>query len=538
MAVGAMDLPPEGMLLGGVALAGDPARGIEATEDLSLLFTTKGITVKGDNPATERHFAWSGLDAASCHGEVQRGGGRTATPLELTSAGQTIQFLLPSETVSPGQAAYLDQALPAWLERYGATDAPPVTAAPAGSTTPSGSPSTPTPPTPPTPTAKAPTPPAPTGKAATPPTPPTPAAPAAPAPAAPPAPSAPASPPLARSAAVEAAAAVMVTPPPTTAEEHIDPATGTLRRGDPLNSPGNQASSEGDSRAERKDRRKARSAAKAAGVPAGDQGAGGKTAATNRRTLMILIVILVLIVIAAVVYEVTKTKNSTTSTTTVPATSASLTVDKALASSVNLQLSDLPSGWAQALGSAPSISVTSSTGKATQKPATTAFATCLGASAATVGQVFGNTPSTDETVASTSPVFQESADNTIEMQSAVNVVRSTANAKSDATVFNKPGFLSCFTQFQTASAAALVPGTTAKVQQVQIAAPRGGSSYGFITTFTVPTQGTRVVGDAYMFGGRIEATLQPSTHGPDVPSDAFNSAYNAMLGRISANVGK
>ena len=99
MAVGAMDLPPEGMLLGGVALAGDPARGIETTEGLSLLFTTQGITVKGDNPATERHFAWSGLDAASCHGEVQRGGGRTATPLELTSAGQTIQFLLPSETV-------------------------------------------------------------------------------------------------------------------------------------------------------------------------------------------------------------------------------------------------------------------------------------------------------------------------------------------------------------------------------------------------------------------------------------------------------
>jgi len=244
-------------------------------------------------------------------------------------------------------------------------------------------------------------------------------------------------------------------------------------------------------------------------------------------------------VIAAVVYEVTKNKNSsTTTTTTAPATSASLTVDKALASSANLQLSDLPSGWAQAVGSAPSISVTSSTGRATQKPAVTSFATCLGASAATVGQVFGNTPSANETVASTSPVFQESADNTIEMQSAVNIVRSSTDARSDATVFTKSGFLSCFTQFQVASAVALVPGTTAKVQQVQIASPRGGVAYGFITTFTVPTQGTRVVGDAYIFGGRVEATLQPSTHGPDVPSDAFNSAYNAMLGRISADSGK
>jgi hypothetical protein len=516
-----MDLPPEGMLLGGVALAGDPARGIETTEGLSLLFTTKGITVKGDNPATERHFAWSGLDAASCHGEVQRGGGRTATPLELTSAGQTIQFLLPSETVSPGQAAYLDQALPAWLERYRGSDAPPTTAAAAaaatGSATPTGSPSTPTPPAPPTPTAKAPAPP----------TPPTPAAPAAT-----PAPSAPASPPLPRSAPSAAAAAVMV-PPPTSAEEHIDPETGSLRRGDPLSASGNQGA-EGDSRAERK---KARASARAAGVPAGDEGAGGKTAATNRRTLMILIVILVIIVIAAVVYEVTKNKNST-STTTTTVSSASLTVDKALASSVNLQLNDLPSGWTQALGSAPSISATASAGRATQKQPTIAFATCLGTSAATVGQVFGNTPSSDETVASTSPVFQEAADNTIEMQSAVNIVGSSASAKSDAIAFTKSGFISCFTQFQQASASALVPGTTAKVQQVQIAAPKGGVAYGFITTFTVPTQGTRVVGDAYMFGGRIEATLQPSTHGPDVPSDAFNSAYNAMVGRISADASK
>ena len=292
--------------------------------------------------------------------------------------------------------------------------------------------------------------------------------------------------------------------------------------------------SEGESRAERK---KARAAAKAAGVPAGDEGAGGKTAATNRRTLTILIVVLVIIVVAALVYELTKNKNSSSSTTTT-VSSASATVDKALASSANLQLSDLPSGWTQALGSAPSISVTSSAGTATQKPPTTAFATCVGASAATVGQVFGNTPSSDETVASTSPVFQETADNTIEMQSAVNIVRSSANARSDAAVFTKSGFLNCFTNFQAASAAALVPGTTATVQQVQIPAPRGGVAYGFITTFTVPTQGTRVVGDAYVFGGRVEATLQPSTHGPDVPSDAFNSAYHGMLGRISADAGK
>ncbi|HEX3460782.1 MAG TPA: hypothetical protein VHT49_07745, partial [Acidimicrobiales bacterium] len=350
-------------------------------------------------------------------------------------------------------------------------------------------------------------------------------------PPAPPAPdAAPPAPPLTRSAPADAAAAVMVTP--ASAEEHIDPATGSLRRGDPLDSLGNRGAEGGtDAKAERQERKRAR----AAGVPTGEDG----QRATNRRTLYVLIVILVLIVIAAVIYEVTKKNNSsTTTTTTVASSSASVTADKSLASAVNLHLTDLPTGWTQELGSAPSISATAASGKATQKPATTSFATCLGASPATVGQVFGNVPSSDETVASTSPVFQETADATIEMQSAVNIVKSAANAKADAAIFANSGFLKCFTQYQIASASALVPGTTATVQQVQLTAPKNGVAYGYITTFTVPTQGTRVVGDAYMVGGRIEATLQPSTHGVPVPSDAFGSAYNAMLGRISANVSK
>jgi hypothetical protein len=317
--------------------------------------------------------------------------------------------------------------------------------------------------------------------------------------------------------------------PTSTAEEHIDPVTGSLRRGDPLDSPGSPTGGT-DATADRQERKRA----KAAGVPTGEDG----QRTSNRRTLYVLIVILVLLVIAAIIYEATKSNNSTTSTTSIPATSASVTADKGLASAVNLHLTDFPTGWTQALGSAPSISATSASGTATQKAATVSFATCLGASPATVGQVFGNVPSSDETVASTSPVFQESADATIEMQSAVNIVKSPTAAKSDAAIFGKPRFLSCFTAYQVASASALVPGTTATVSPVQLTAPKGGSAYGFITTFTVPTQGTRVVGDAYMFGGRIEATLQPSTHGPAIPSDSFSSAYSGMVGRISANASK
>ena len=46
MTVGITELPPEGMQLGGVALAGDAERGTKTTDGLSLLFTTAGITVQ------------------------------------------------------------------------------------------------------------------------------------------------------------------------------------------------------------------------------------------------------------------------------------------------------------------------------------------------------------------------------------------------------------------------------------------------------------------------------------------------------------
>ena len=118
MTIGITELPPEGMQLGGVALAGDTARGTRTTEGLSLLFTTAGITVQGPQPQIERLLVWSGLDSATCNEKIVLPDGRNAAVMELTSGGQSIRFLLPTDTVSPGQAAYLDQALPAWLARY------------------------------------------------------------------------------------------------------------------------------------------------------------------------------------------------------------------------------------------------------------------------------------------------------------------------------------------------------------------------------------------------------------------------------------
>ncbi len=129
MTVGITELPPEGMQLPGVALAGDPERGTKTTEGISLLFTTAGVTVQGPQPQIERLLVWSALDSATCREKMQLPDGREAAIMELTSGGQSIRFLLPNDNVSPGQAAYLDQALPAWLLRYKGATTP--TAAPA-----------------------------------------------------------------------------------------------------------------------------------------------------------------------------------------------------------------------------------------------------------------------------------------------------------------------------------------------------------------------------------------------------------------------
>ena len=131
MTVGITELPPEGMQLGGVALAGDEDRGTRTTEGLSLLFTTAGITVQGPQPQIERLLVWSGLDSAVCHEKIDLPDGRNAVVLELRSGGQSIRFLLPMDAVTPGQAAYLDQALPAWLARYKGSRGPSEPMAPA-----------------------------------------------------------------------------------------------------------------------------------------------------------------------------------------------------------------------------------------------------------------------------------------------------------------------------------------------------------------------------------------------------------------------
>lgn len=723
MTVGITELPPEGMQLGGVALAGDAERGTKTTEGLSLLFTAAGITVQGPQPQIERLLVWSGLDSATCREKVTLPDGRSAAVMELTSGGQSIRFLFPTETVTPGQAAYLDQALPHWLARYKGAPAapsggnngagasitstapppPPSPGAPAVGTAagmaaaasvagegrgPQAEPPSPPPPSaaprsaPPTAgppgSGPLPAPPAPPGWAnagsvGSPPPPPPPppggvsgyAAPPqvnVPPPPAPlsvgtpgwetavdPQPGGTAwdSPPSTsgpdffvpspekktrrrrKGGASDEAAALGATaasgafappvapsepptnpvplqgstlpPPPPGAtptdsgpvvwKPPVDPVTGqTLWDGQPVTDVPPPAETGSRRGLGRRRAAKASAAGAVAGTAAGvgaEAMAGSATTAPpmggappladpsnaflpgaapapfgaeaeppppftpvltsdadlppekkKSRTTLVLLVVLVLVVIGGVTYFLLKknNNNSTTTASTAAPAPAPLTGDTALAASINLRLSDLPTGWAVATpGGAVRPPVAPA---AAQVQATRGLSQCLGVPYATAAGLFATSPIPGQTGSATSPIFADGSDATIRMFSSTRVMANTAAVQSLASPFANTSFLTCFGEYQSVLASAATPGATAQVQVVGLAAPTGVQAYGYLTTITIPNQGTDIEGEAFLFGGRIESKLEPTTGGAQVPTSAFTPALNGMESRIAASVNK
>ncbi len=785
MTVGISELPPEGMQLGGVALAGDADRGTRTTEGLSLLFTTAGITVQGPQPQIERLLVWSGLDTATCGEKIVLPDGRDAAIMELTSGGQSIRFLLPTDAVTPGQAAYLDQALPGWLARYkGSAEAPPPpgpppqAARPADRTlggvgpTPGGQPTAPADPSrgvaaasgvaaagmaagaagangapaaarpaaagpgtaappagpppagtgtaaptagpppagsgtaaptagpPPTGPAPAPVPPPPPDAASTPVTPPPPPSSTPPGPVgtagpppppvegtagfvpvARPAPPAPVfSTPLATGYDIPppGQAAPVIPPPPesvlptkkTRAWRKASPPAGTgpvpppgvLAPQPPAHPPTNPvpltsttlpppppegmgatgtpgwapsgpgtggpvspapAAPSARGRRRRKAARaeeigatgilaatgferaegppigatptaptaptgpsgapSAPSAPGPAGAPDGPRTPGGVAAppaagppyaaapptgstgvtapagpggpsgppttgprgtvppppiATksgrpkNNRTVVFVLVAVLVVVIAAIVFLVVRKNGSTTATTQPSVTSPSAVVaDLALATSINLRLADLPSGWSQTPVGPVSRPPVAPAGAQVQ--ANRALAACVGVDYPIVAGLFGGSVLPGQTSAVRSPNFASGSDPNIQMYSMTTIMSTPAQTQALAAPFDNPNFANCYGQYQSSLVSAAVPGASAQVQVVTLTTPTGVRSFGYLTTLTIPNQGSEVVGQAFMLGGRIETRLQPSTNGPPVPSDVFNPAYNAVVGRIS-----
>ncbi len=253
---------------------------------------------------------------------------------------------------------------------------------------------------------------------------------------------------------------------------------------------------------------------------------------------MLILSLILVLVIGGIVYILVRPKNTTTTATTAPtltptSSPSPVAADAALAASINLRLTDLPTGW----------STSTATGQVARPPVAPAaaqvradrlLASCVGVDYATVAGLFGGSVIPGQTDSARSPKFQSPSDANIQMYSATAVMGTAARAQSLTLPFANPNFVNCFGEYQTALVSAAVPGATATVQVVSLAAPAGVKSFGYLTNLTIPNQANQVVGEAFMVGGRIESRLEPTTGGPAVPSDAFDSAYNAIAGRIAA----
>jgi hypothetical protein len=253
----------------------------------------------------------------------------------------------------------------------------------------------------------------------------------------------------------------------------------------------------------------------------------------NNRTVLILLVVL-LLVIGAIIYVALRPSNNHTATPPLAPTPSSspLAADTALATSVNLRLSDLPAGWIPGV-TAGQVARPPVTSAAAQVGANRSLASCIGVDYPPAAGLFGGSVLPGQTDSVRSPRFQSGADPNIQMYSTTTIMGTAAGAQALAVPFANPKFASCFGQYQTALVSSAVPGATAQVQVVTLTAPAGVKAFGYVTTLTIPNQANQVIGEGFMVGGRIEMRLEPTTNGPAIPSDAFNPAYTAVVGRIA-----
>jgi hypothetical protein len=252
----------------------------------------------------------------------------------------------------------------------------------------------------------------------------------------------------------------------------------------------------------------------------------------GRRGLVLLVILLV-VVVAAGGYLLTRKNSTTTTATTVPASPAtSAAADTVLAGTINLRLADLPAGWTQSPPAQATVRppVAPAVGQAS---ATNVMASCLDTSYAVVSGLFGSGSLPGQTSLVQSPIFQSAAGTAFEMGSRTTVLSSATQVTPFESLFADPKFVGCYQQYRTALAAAAVPGASVTVQQVTLATPAGVKTYGYVSTYVLPGTGSEVVGDAYILGGRVVTTLQPTTGGAPIPASVFGPAYNAVAARVA-----
>jgi len=272
-------------------------------------------------------------------------------------------------------------------------------------------------------------------------------------------------------------------------------------------------------------------------APAGAVGAPTKS---NRNLLAVLLVVLV-VVIGGIAYFAVK-KSSTTSPTTVATTTpttgapspggSSTAAATALATSLNLRLTDLPNGWTRSPAS-PAASPTGTLAVA-QNVAERNLSTCLGQPFGVVAGLFGDAALPAAAGSADSPTFEEGSDPGVQMASTSSVQTTVTENQVLTGPFASPKFITCYAVYQTALASASANGSVATVRTVTLPVPAGVTCWAFLTTITNPSRGTtQVEGEAYIFGGRDLTRLSPRTDGPPVPQGPFAMAYDAITARVA-----
>ena len=211
--------------------------------------------------------------------------------------------------------------------------------------------------------------------------------------------------------------------------------------------------------------------------------------------------------------------------------------DVALATAINLRSADLPAGWTPVAPAQVVLRVPVAP-FAAQASAANAMASCLTSSSAVVSGLFGTGSLPGLTSLVRSPVFTSAAGTSFEMASRTTTMASPGQVQAFTAVMNSPKLALCLQGYQTALAQAAVPGATVQIQPVTLPTPAGISSYGFVSTYTLPGIGTQVAGNAFLLGGRVITVMQPSTNGPAIPADVFSPAYGAVAGRVAASASK
>ncbi len=263
-----------------------------------------------------------------------------------------------------------------------------------------------------------------------------------------------------------------------------------------------------------------------------DNGEAGHPRQPRKLRTLLIVGLSVIVLLAAGLGSYFAVDNSSTTTTTQPQTKPKpLTPAQRLADSINLRETDLPGGWSVSGTSNPPL--TSSEKRAIQQAATQ-LAGCLDMPSSFIDGLFGTSDQKDEVAVTQSPTFASAATPSAQIQSQTTVVKTAADATKDATPFVSSKFGQCFGTFQSAVLASELSGATSQTSSVPLIVPSGVQAVAYVTTASIPGEGSVATENIFMIGGRAESNINVQTAGTSVPAAATNAAYGAMVKRIAA----